>query len=619
MRHFSLLKINTKLIIVVSLVLGVVFGVVNFSDGKRIASFSMQIDNNHIVYLQQLSELKALSLGDFNTQLLLDKIKKLDQSKNLFSNNMDLNEHLSNFSQKINDYETQINNVHLETGAEIDLLYKLLAAGLALEPLVLNDLQVLNKQFVASSSSLMMNSLLFVALLFVISIILKTTFDRAHAKPIAMLNRQLRSLMRVGDEVEVNTEGNYKVHETEALTKMLISQVSKILEDVKKGISSLSDAAAKVESNASTLSQSANEQASSMEQTTAALSQLAGSINQNTENAKNTSTIAVETAKHANEGGTAVNETVAAMHQISDKIGMIEDIAYKTNLLALNAAIEAARAGEQGKGFAVVADEVRKLAERSQTAAQEISELSASSVKISENAGELIDNIVPNVQKTAELISDINGSSTEQASSVGQINAAMNQLDSSVNFGARNSVELSSIASGMGVQLRNVKLIIESFDASGFDAIAISRMRQVEPQKLEKKNKNTDKPKVKAEPKKATKPKALLKRAKDNSGESSLSSAVNKNSMSSQRSGVAKSSSALDKQKTSPNRLSNVKQKPQQTQTINKSPVEVEKVAKPTKVTEEALIRPRVVASKKNDDSIFDVKLSDIEKDYVKF
>ena len=179
---------------------------------------------------------------------------------------------------------------------------------------------------------------------------------------------------------------------------------------------------------------------------------MTASINQNTENAKVTDTMATKAAREAEQGGEAVTKTVEAMKQIAGKIGIIDDIAYQTNLLALNAAIEAARAGEHGKGFAVVAAEVRKLAERSQVAAQEIGELASNSVGMAERAGKLLDEMLPSIRKTSDLVQEIAAASQEQSAGVGQINGAMGQLSKATQQNASASEQLAATAEEMGGQ-----------------------------------------------------------------------------------------------------------------------------------------------------------------------
>jgi methyl-accepting chemotaxis protein len=194
---------------------------------------------------------------------------------------------------------------------------------------------------------------------------------------------------------------------------------------------------------------------------------MTASINQNTENAKVTDSMASKAAKEATEGGQAVGNTVEAMKKIAGKIGIVDDIAYQTNLLALNAAIEAARAGEHGKGFAVVAAEVRKLAERSQVAAQEIGQVASGSVELAERAGKLLDEMVPSIKKTADLVQEIAAASQEQSSGVSQINAAVSQMSQTTQQNASSSEELAATAEEMSGQAEELQRSMSFFKVAG--------------------------------------------------------------------------------------------------------------------------------------------------------
>lgn len=242
------------------------------------------------------------------------------------------------------------------------------------------------------------------------------------------------------------------------------SQLIEVISEIYKGVETIVGTASEVNGTAQSLSHGASRQAANVEETSASVEQMGASINQNSEYAKITNDIAIESAKAAVEGGEAVKETVLAMRKIAEKIGIIEDIAYQTNMLALNAAIEAARAGEHGRGFAVVATEVRKLAERSQTAATEIGTLTSSSVSIAEHAGGLLEKIVPDINKTAELVQEITAVSEEQAGGVNQITQTMSQLDREAQQTAAASEELAASSESMSDTAKILQQLVSYFE-----------------------------------------------------------------------------------------------------------------------------------------------------------
>ncbi|OYX63508.1 MAG: chemotaxis protein [Rhizobiales bacterium 32-66-11] len=165
----------------------------------------------------------------------------------------------------------------------------------------------------------------------------------------------------------------------------------------------------------------------------AAVEELSSSIDEITQQASRSVSIAHEAAVEAQR----TNSVVAGLAEAAQKIGavveLISQIAGQTNLLALNATIEAARAGDMGKGFAVVATEVKTLAAQTSRATGEISAQIAAVRESTEGAVAAINQITTTISRINDVSTSIAGAVSEQAAVTSEISRNMHGAATGVN------------------------------------------------------------------------------------------------------------------------------------------------------------------------------------------
>jgi methyl-accepting chemotaxis protein len=198
---------------------------------------------------------------------------------------------------------------------------------------------------------------------------------------------------------------------------------------IKESSAEIQLAGEQVQLKARDLSESATEQSGSLEEISASMEEMVSTIQNNSDNARQTKGLAQSTTTGMEVSNSSSAEALEAMKEISGTIEVINDIAFQTNILALNAAVEAARAGDSGRGFSVVAGEVRKLAERSSVAASEIITMAQNGVTISETVRNKLYENLPRMQETLRYVAQISAASLEQSSGAQQINSALQALN----------------------------------------------------------------------------------------------------------------------------------------------------------------------------------------------
>ena len=305
--------------------------------------------------------------------------------------------------------------------------------------------------------------LLFEVFSLLISSIIVFLLTRNLISSISQVVRYANKMTEGDLSIKIATERKDEIGELISSIKLLKDSFSQAIYNIQLGINDVSDSGNQFNLGAQQISQGANEQASGAEEISSSMEEMAGNIQQNADNAKQTETIAVESANEIAACFEISTMAAESMQDIANKINVIGEISFQTNILALNAAVEAARAGEYGKGFAVVAAEVRRLAERSKIAADEINQVSEAGVEMSNTVLEKLAELVPKIEKTSTLVQEITAASLEQESGASQVNNAIQQMSQVTQKNAASSEELASSAEELASQTDMLKDTLRFF------------------------------------------------------------------------------------------------------------------------------------------------------------
>ena len=233
----------------------------------------------------------------------------------------------------------------------------------------------------------------------------------------------------IGNMSSLINKANFSAQTTAATSQEFSASSAEVVKSTEQVAVAVSDIANSSQS-LSTLSlntKGKTEELKSMVQAIASL------INNISEEAIATNTLATtgqEAAAQAGQNMSTISSTVKDSARIITTLGekskeitkiidLINGISEQTNLLALNAAIEAARAGDAGRGFAVVADEVRKLAVESKNATLKIEEL--------------IGEIRSDTEKAVQSINTGNNQVEEGSAVVNEALAALEKIGNNVS------------------------------------------------------------------------------------------------------------------------------------------------------------------------------------------
>ncbi len=327
-----------------------------------------------------------------------------------------------------------------------------------------------------------------------------------------------RSIMRLLEEVSTVAEGDLtrEAAVTEDVTgaiadsfNFMIGELRRIIGQVKNVSLQVTNAATTTQLTTEDLVSKADEQTEQVIKTNLALSEMTTSIEEVSQGAILSASVAQQSLVNARQGARAVQDTIKGMNRIreqvqetsghirrlgesSQEIGeivqLIDEIADQTSILALNASIQAATAGEAGRGFAVVAEEIEQLAERSSQATAKIASLVKSiqmgtneaitamdentkevveGSKLALQAGQSLGEIEAVSARLADLIHSISLASKKQTNSSETLSQAMTDISAIITDTTTGIQQSSVTVNSLSILAEELHSSVASFKLPG--------------------------------------------------------------------------------------------------------------------------------------------------------